>query len=178
MPELTRRVDLPRPEDRPGLAAGGARATGRPPSARWSSTAGPSPWCRWSTTSTSAWSRTDGTRSGKTLLEVPAGTIDPGESPDQTAERELLEETGYRPAASAASATGTFSPGVMNERMYLYLCEDLEPGPADLELDEQLEPVIVPWDEALAMVDDGRIEDAKTMLALMICDRMRRSTIG
>ena len=62
----------------------------------------------------------------------------------------------------------------MTERMYLFLCEDLEPGLAQLELDERLETSIVPWDEALAMVDDGRIEDAKTMLALTICDRLRR----
>ena len=64
----------------------------------------------------------------------------------------------------------------MNERMYLYVCEDLHPGPVRPELDEELETVIVPWDEAMAMAEDGRIEDAKTLLALMICDRMRRGS--
>ena len=62
----------------------------------------------------------------------------------------------------------------MTERMYLFLCKDLEPGPQHLELDERLKAVIVTWEQALAMVDDGRIEDAKTMLALTICDRLRR----
>jgi ADP-ribose pyrophosphatase len=62
----------------------------------------------------------------------------------------------------------------MNERMYLYLCEDLRPGPGRPELDEELETVIVPWQEAMAMTEDGRIEDAKTLLALMICERLRR----
>ena len=62
----------------------------------------------------------------------------------------------------------------MTERMYLFLCEDLEPGPPHLELDERLKTVIVTWEDALAMVDDGRIEDAKTMLALTICERLRR----
>jgi ADP-ribose pyrophosphatase len=112
---------------------------------------------------------------GRTLLEVPAGTIDPGESPDQTAERELLEETGYQAGRIRRIREWYVSPGVMNERMYLYLCEDLRPGPVRPELDEDLETVIVPWEEALAMADDGRIEDAKTLLALMICERMRGS---
>jgi ADP-ribose pyrophosphatase len=112
---------------------------------------------------------------GKTLLEVPAGTIDEGESPDQTAARELQEETGYRAATIRPLRDWYVSPGVMTERMYLFLCENLEPGPQHLELDERLKTVIVPWDEALAMVDDGRIEDAKTMLALTICERLRRS---
>ncbi len=111
---------------------------------------------------------------GKTLLEVPAGTIDAGESPDQTAERELQEETGYRAGRMRRLRDWYVSPGVMTERMYLFLCEDLAPGPQDLELDERLKPVIVGWDQAVAMVEDGRIEDAKTMLALLICDRLRR----
>jgi ADP-ribose pyrophosphatase len=111
---------------------------------------------------------------GKTLLEVPAGTIDEGESPEQTAGRELQEETGFRAGRMRLIREWYVAPGVLTERMYLFLCEDLEPGTARLELDEQLKPVIVPWDQALAMIDDGRIEDAKTMLALSICDRLRK----
>ena len=110
----------------------------------------------------------------RTLLEVPAGTIDPGESPDQTAERELREETGYQAGRIRRIREWYVSPGVMNERMYLYLCEDLRPGPVRHELDEKLEVVVVPWEDALAMAEDGRIEDAKSLLALMICDRLRR----
>jgi ADP-ribose pyrophosphatase len=63
---------------------------------------------------------------------------------------------------------------VMTERMYLFLCEDLEPGRADHQADEDLVTVVVPWAEAVAMAEDGRIEDAKSMLALTICDRLRR----
>jgi ADP-ribose pyrophosphatase len=114
----------------------------------------------------------------RTLLEVPAGTIDPGESPDRTAERELLEETGYQAGRIRRVREWYVSPGVMDERMYLYLCEDLRPGPVRPELDEELETVVVPWNEALAMAEDGRIEDAKTLLALMICDRLRRLASG
>jgi len=111
---------------------------------------------------------------GKALLEVPAGTIDPGETADQTAERELLEETGYRAARIRPIREWYVSPGVMNERMHLFLCEDLQAGPAHHQPDECLQTVIVPWAEAIAMVDDGRIEDAKSMLALTICDRLRK----
>jgi ADP-ribose pyrophosphatase len=109
----------------------------------------------------------------QTLLEVPAGTIDPGETPEQTAERELLEETGYHAGRIHRIREWYVSPGVMTERMYLYLCEELRPGPVRHQLDEQLQVIIVPWDEALAMVEDGRIEDAKSLLALTICDRLR-----
>ncbi len=110
---------------------------------------------------------------GRTLLEVPAGTIDPGESPDQTAARELREETGYQAGRIQLVRPWYVSPGVMNEQMYLYLCEDLHPGPVRHELDEELQVVVVRWDEAMAMVVDGRIEDAKTLLALMFCDQLR-----
>jgi len=114
----------------------------------------------------------------RTLLEVPAGTIEPNESPDQTAERELLEETGYRAGRIRRIREWYVSPGVMNERMYLYLCEDLRPGPVDHQLDEQLQTVVVSWEEAMAMADDGRIDDAKTLLALIICDRLWRPSAG
>ena len=66
---------------------------------------------------------------GETLLEVPAGTIDEGETPDQTAERELAEETGYRAGRITRIRDWFVSPGVMTERMFLYLCEDLRPAP-------------------------------------------------
>ncbi len=61
----------------------------------------------------------------------------------------------------------------MTERMYLFLCEDLALGPTEYDVGEELETVVVPWSEALAMVEDGRIEDAKTIIALTICDRLR-----
>ena len=110
---------------------------------------------------------------GETLLEVPAGTIDEGESPDQTAARELAEETGHRAGKLTLLRWWHVSPGVLNERMYLYLCEDLTPGPTHHQPDERLETTIVPWREAVAMVHDGRIRDAKTMLAILLCERLR-----
>lgn len=110
---------------------------------------------------------------GKTLIEVPAGTIDPGETPEQTAVRELREETGYTAGLITRRAEWYVSPGVFTERMVLFHCEQLTAGPLAHEDDEELEPFIVSWSEALGMLEDGRIEDAKTMLALMIGSRDR-----
>ncbi len=111
---------------------------------------------------------------GETLLEVPAGTLDPGESPDATAARELREETGYLAGRIEPLGSWWVSPGVLNERMYLYHCQNLTPGPTEHQADERLEPVVVAWDEAVQMVFDGRIHDAKSMLAILIGDRLRR----
>lgn len=112
---------------------------------------------------------------GKTLLEVPAGTLDPGESADVTAARELKEETGYTAGKITKLSEWWVSPGYVTERMYLYLCEDLQAGELALEPDEKLKPEVVPWNEAVRMVSNGRIEDAKSMLAILICDRLRRN---
>jgi ADP-ribose pyrophosphatase len=111
---------------------------------------------------------------GETLLEVPAGTLDPGESPEVTAARELKEETGYTAGRITRLAEWFVSPGVLNERMYLYLCENLQAGAPEHQPDERLKPVVVTWDEAVEMVSDGRIHDAKSMLAILIGDRRRR----
>jgi ADP-ribose pyrophosphatase len=111
---------------------------------------------------------------GKTLLEVPAGTIDPGESPESTAARELVEETGYRAGRITFIRDWFVSPGFLTEKMHLYLCEDLVAGPTELEPDEKLRPIVVRWEDAMAMALDGRIEDAKSIVALLICDRLKK----
>ena len=109
----------------------------------------------------------------ETLIEVPAGTLDAWESPDATAPRELAEETGYRAGRITRVGDWWVSPGVFTERMVLYLCEDLTPGLTEHQLDERMEPMVVAWDEAVAMTLDGRIRDAKTIIALLLCDRLR-----
>lgn len=115
---------------------------------------------------------------GRELIELPAGTIDEGESPDATVPRELAEETGYRAGRITRLADWLVSPGILTERMYLYLCEDLTPGPTDHQPDERIEPLVVPWGEAVAMVLDGRVDDAKTRLAILLCDRLRSAPAG
>ena len=111
----------------------------------------------------------------KTLVELPAGTLEPGEDPEMTAGRELIEETGYRAASMEKLSEFYMSPGILNERMHLYVARGLRPGPAALEPGEQIETWVVPWAEAMRMAFDGSIEDAKTLIGLLYFDRLRPS---
>src|SRR5262245_13434730 len=65
---------------------------------------------------------------GRTLVEVPAGTLEAGEDPAATAARELAEETGYCAASVEKLREFTMSPGILNERMHLFLARGLQPG--------------------------------------------------
>lgn len=111
---------------------------------------------------------------GKTLIELPAGTLEPGEDPAVTAYRELIEETGYRADSIEKLREFTMSPGILNERMYLFVARGLTAGPTALEAGEEIQSLVVSWDEAMRMVYDGTIEDAKTLVGLMHYDHMRR----
>ena len=103
----------------------------------------------------------------QTLLELPAGTLDPGEEPAATASRELIEETGYRAARLELLRTFYASPGVLDERMYLYLATGLTPGPPAREPGEEITNALFTLDEVMPMVRDGRIQDGKTLVALL-----------
>jgi ADP-ribose pyrophosphatase len=108
---------------------------------------------------------------GETLLEVPAGTIDPGESPEETARRELVEETGYYPGRLEKLTEFFPSPGVLAERMHLFLATELEKRERSLDEDESLELVELPWEEALALEPGKDVRDAKTIVALSFLSR-------
>jgi ADP-ribose pyrophosphatase len=110
---------------------------------------------------------------GETLWEIPAGTLEGDEAPETAAVRELREETGYEAGQWRKLAEFFPSPGVLSERMHLFLARDLTPGPLRLQPDEELEPKIVAWSEALRWALDGTIRDAKTLIALLLWDRMQ-----
>jgi ADP-ribose pyrophosphatase len=110
---------------------------------------------------------------GQTLIELPAGTLEPGEDPAVTAARELIEETGYRAASIEKLLEFYMSPGILNERMHVYLARGLTPGDTALEAGEQIESLVVAWDVAMRMALDGTIQDAKTLVALYYWDRQR-----
>lgn len=109
----------------------------------------------------------------QTLVEVPAGTREPNEPPLESARRELQEETGYR--AEHWEKLGEFytSPGILTERMHVFLATGLTAGPPQREPNEEIENLVVTWDEAMAMVDRGEIVDGKTLVALLAYDRRR-----
>ena len=102
---------------------------------------------------------------GKDLLEAPAGGIDPGEAPEEAAQRELQEEVGYR--AGRLEGLGGFwtAPGFCTEYMYAYLARDLSPSSLAPDEDEDIVVERHSLDSIRAMIRDGRIVDAKTIAA-------------
>jgi ADP-ribose pyrophosphatase len=110
---------------------------------------------------------------GRVMIEIPAGKIDPGEDPLRTAQRELLEETGY--TAREWRHLGTIHPLVAysNERIELYLARGIvETQGAALDDGEFLETFTLPLAEALRWIGDGRITDSKTMIGLLWIERL------
>jgi ADP-ribose pyrophosphatase len=113
---------------------------------------------------------------GRLLIELPAGTLEPGEDPADCAARELIEETGFRAGQIRKLLEFFVSPGILNERMHLFLATELVAGAPQLEAGEDIQNLVVPWAEAMRMIDDGTIQDAKTLVGLLAYDRMLRSS--
>ncbi len=107
----------------------------------------------------------------RTLIEVPAGTCEPGEPPLETARRELIEETGYRAERIEALVSYYSSPGILSEKMHVFVATGLTAGEPAREENEEIENLVVTWSEALAMIDRGEIEDGKTIVALLCYKR-------
>jgi ADP-ribose pyrophosphatase len=100
----------------------------------------------------------------KYLWELPAGTVDPGEKPLQTARRELIEETGYRARTWRKLASFFVSPGYVEERMTIYLATDLTAGKATPMDDERIEARWFTTAEIAKLIRAGAIVDAKTII--------------
>lgn len=115
---------------------------------------------------------------GRYSLEISAGRIEPGDSPDDTARRELEEELGYR--AEHLKKLGEFqvAPGYCEERIFVYVAEGLEPCEQKFDDDEEIEVVRMSFDEALALVRSGEIDDAKSIITLFLAEPFIRSKIG
>ncbi len=108
----------------------------------------------------------------KRLLEIPAGTLEPGEDPGETAAREMREEVGMR--AGRVEPLGGFwiAPSWATEYLHLYLCTELTPDPLPGDEDEDIEVVRLSREEALAAIDEGRIIDAKSIAGILRWDRL------
>ena len=105
---------------------------------------------------------------GRFLLEIPAGTLEPGEDPAETARRELREETGY--TAETLRPLGSFfsAPGFCSEVIYLFQAEGLTPGEQDTDFGEEIDLVEIPVAEGRRRLLEGGFEDAKTLAGLSI----------
>lgn len=111
------------------------------------------------------------------IWEIPAGRLDPGESPEACAERELAEETGMRASRLSHLTSIYTTPGFTDERIHLFLASGLEEGPHQREADEFLEVHARPWVDVIRMVEEGVIQDAKTLVGLLYT-RLFRGTGG
>lgn len=100
------------------------------------------------------------------LLEVPAGTMERGELPEVTARRELTEETGYVAGKLEHRRTFYASPGICDEAMHLFVATDLIESRPEREDYEQIENRLATWEEVRSWMQDGSIQDAKTLIAL------------
>jgi ADP-ribose pyrophosphatase len=105
---------------------------------------------------------------GRDLLEIPAGKIDAGERPESCAAREIEEELGVRVGRIEKLAEFYSTPGFCEEKLFVYLATELEASVQKLDHDETVEIVYLSLAEAWQLVERGEIEDAKTIIALML----------
>lgn len=108
----------------------------------------------------------------QTLVELPAGRLDPAEPPEACGRRELKEETGLEAARFHPLGSIVTSPGIFDEVIHLYLATGLEDGPPAPESYEEIRLLRVPLEEALLMAEDGRIRDGKTIAGLFRAARL------
>jgi ADP-ribose pyrophosphatase len=106
-------------------------------------------------------------------LEIAAGRIEKGQTPEEAARRELEEEIGFRAQTLQKVSEFLVAPGYCEERIYTYLATDLEPAAQHLDDDEEIEVVHMPLDEAIAKVHSGEIDDAKSIITLLTVANMK-----
>jgi ADP-ribose pyrophosphatase len=111
---------------------------------------------------------------GEILLEIPAGKRDPGEDPLSCARRELEEETGCRARQWKTLFSYFSTPGFSDELLYIIMATGLEQGVAHADDEEFIEVVTVPVAEALRMVYQGEIRDAKSIIGILVLSRMQQ----
>jgi ADP-ribose pyrophosphatase len=105
---------------------------------------------------------------GRETLEIPAGKIDPGETPLECAVRELSEETGLVAGDFVPVGTVITTPGFTNEEIHLYVCQNPSLGPAHPDDGELIGGIQIPLAEVFRQIMDERIKDGKTVMAFLL----------
>ena len=108
------------------------------------------------------------------IWEIPAGRLDPGETPSTCAQRELEEEIGMTADVLSRLTTIFTTPGFTDERIHIFLATGLKPGKQRREADEFMEVQTKKWSEVMTLIRSGEIKDAKTLAGLMYVECFRR----
>jgi ADP-ribose pyrophosphatase len=114
--------------------------------------------------------------SGRDLLEIPAGGMEPGETPEEAVTREMQEEIAMKPNTLVRLGGVYSSPGFTDEYLHLFLATDLEPGRLVAEDTDEIEIVRVPLADVPGLAAAGKIEDAKTLAAFYLFQDYRKRT--
>lgn len=109
----------------------------------------------------------------RSILEIPAGNIDPGENPEEAALREMSEETGFLPQRLDKLGSFYLCPGYSNEKMHCFLATDLIPHKKEGDIDENIEVIRVKADDLVRMVESCEIEDVKTVAGILLYNSRR-----
>lgn len=112
------------------------------------------------------------TAAGRALLEIPAGTLSPGEAPEDCAARELMEEIGYRPTRLTPLFASYLAPGYSSEKLHVFMAEELLPEKLAHDEDENLEIVALNWREIDRMLLAGEFADSKTVSGLLLAQKI------
>ena len=105
---------------------------------------------------------------GKVLLELPAGTLDPGEDPETCAVRECREEIGMSPSYLLPLGGAFIAPGYSTEYLHFFLARDLTPAPLTPDADEDLDVERLGWNEIMELIAEGELQDTKSLAGLFL----------
>jgi len=108
------------------------------------------------------------------VYEIPAGRLDPGETPEDCAARELREETGYSASDLIRLTTFYTTPGFTDEQIHLFAASGLTEGNSRVEADEVLDLAPVTLSRAMAMIASGELVDGKSMIGVLFAERFIR----
>jgi len=111
---------------------------------------------------------------GRVTIELPAGRLEPGEKPEDCAARELLEETGLKAGSLKLLTSMNPTPGYSDEVLHIFLATELESDTPKPDAGEFLNVMFYPLDEAVDLVADGDIADAKTVIGILLAERRLR----